>query len=31
VCNRYWNKIERKENVIYQWSFLRLFGLEFEF
>jgi len=31
VSSYYWNEIEKKEDVIYQWSMLPIFGLEYEF
>jgi len=31
VYSLYWNEIEGREDVIYQWSILPVFGLEFEF
>jgi hypothetical protein len=27
----YWNEVERKEDVLYQWSMLPVIGLEYEF
>ncbi len=31
IANYYWNAIEEKEDVIYQWSMLPVFGVEYEF
>jgi hypothetical protein len=31
VSTYYWNEIERKQEVRYQWSMLPIFGVEFEF
>jgi len=31
VSTYYWNEIEHKEDVLYQWSMLPVIGLEFEF
>lgn len=31
VANYYWNEIEEKQDVIYQWTFLPVFGMELEF
>ncbi len=31
VYSYYWNEVEKKEDVIYQWSILPIIGLEFEF
>lgn len=31
VASYYWNEIENKQDTSYQWSFLPVFGLEFEF
>ena len=31
VASYYWNEIENEKDTSYQWSFLPVFGLEFEF
>lgn len=31
VSTYYWNEIEQKQDVLYQWSLVPVFGLEFEF
>lgn len=31
VSNYYWNQVDRKEDVMYQWSLLPVGGLEWEF
>jgi len=31
VASYYWNEIEARTDVVYQWSALPIFGLEFEF
>lgn len=31
IATYYWNEKENKQDVIYQWSMLPIFGLEFEF
>jgi len=31
VSTYYWNEIEKKQDVVYQWSMLPVLGLEFEF
>jgi len=31
IASYYWNEEENKQDVIYQWSLLPIFGLEFEF
>ena len=31
VASYYWNEINRSPDLIYQWSALPIFGLEFEF
>ncbi|MCP4632042.1 MAG: TonB-dependent receptor [candidate division Zixibacteria bacterium] len=31
VSNYFWNEIEQKEDVVYQWSLLPVMGFEFEF
>ena len=31
IATYFWNEIEKKEDIIYQWSLLPIFGLEYEF
>ncbi len=31
VTATYWNRIENKEDYIYQWGLMPIFGLEYEF
>ncbi len=31
ISTYYWNEIKRKQDVIYQWSFLPILGIEYEF
>lgn len=31
IASYFWNEIDQKEDVIYQWSLLPIFGFEFEF
>ena len=31
IATYFWNEVEKKEDIIYQWSLLPIFGLEFEF
>ncbi len=31
IASYYWNQAENKKDVIYQWTMLPIFGLEFEF
>lgn len=31
VANNYWNQIDNKPDVVYQWSLLPIFGIEYEF
>lgn len=31
VAQYFWNEIDNEEDVVYQWSMLPIFGLEFEF
>jgi hypothetical protein len=31
VSSYYWNEIEKKQDVVYQWSMLPVLGMEFEF
>ena len=31
IATYYWNQAENKKDVIYQWTMLPIFGLEFEF
>jgi hypothetical protein len=31
VASYYWNELEGSSDLIYQWSALPIFGLEFEF
>lgn len=31
ISNHYWNSLENREDIQYQWSLLPIFGMEFEF
>ena len=31
IATFFWNEVEKKEDIIYQWSLLPIFGLEYEF
>jgi hypothetical protein len=31
IASYFWNEVEEKEDIIYQWSLLPIFGVEFEF
>ena len=31
IASYFWNEMENKQDVIYQWSLLPIFGLEYEF
>ena len=31
VATYFWNEVEKKEDITYQWSLLPIFGFEFEF